>query len=147
MSELKQEVYKATFETWRYEVNSYWQRNSYFAAFEVAALAGCWYVAEQRHHFTGLAFSILGLLTAVIWLLTSVAVHRYIDYWWKSAQAAEKTLPLRDEGLDFATRHPGSKLRPSTLVHTIPVLFGLAWILISLFEIWSLWRLKVPLHF
>jgi hypothetical protein len=46
---LRQEVYKEAFETWRYEVNSYWQRNNYFSAFEIAAIAGCWYVVEHSH--------------------------------------------------------------------------------------------------
>lgn len=33
------EVYKTVFETWRAQVDSYWQRSNYFAAFETAALA------------------------------------------------------------------------------------------------------------
>ncbi len=41
------EVYRTTFETWRFEVDSYWQRNSYFAAFETAAITGCWYLLEK----------------------------------------------------------------------------------------------------
>ena len=43
------EVYKTIFETWRSQVDSYWQRNTYFAAFETAALAGCWYLVEHSH--------------------------------------------------------------------------------------------------
>jgi hypothetical protein len=35
------EVYKTLFETWRFEVNSHWQRSSYFAAFETVAVAAC----------------------------------------------------------------------------------------------------------
>ena len=45
--EMRQEAYRTIFETWRYEVDSYWQRNNYFAAFETAALAGCWYVVDH----------------------------------------------------------------------------------------------------
>ena len=70
MAELKHDIYKEIFDTWRYEVDSYWQRNNYFAAFETAALAGCWYVIEQHHLWVGLAFSLLGLASAVIWRLT-----------------------------------------------------------------------------
>lgn len=131
MSETKHEVYKTIFETWRYEVDSYWQRNNYFAAFETAALAGCWYVVEHGHPGYGLAFSLAGLASTIVWLITSVAVHSYIDYWWKSIKVIEGDSLFK--GLDFATKHPGSRLHPSLLVHVIPVLFMAAWIVILIF--------------
>ena len=129
--ELKEKVYKTTCETWRYEVDSYWQRNNYFAAFETVALAGCWYVVEHCYLRSGLAFAVLGTASTVVWLITSIAVHRYIDYWWKSIHHAEHVLSLDECGLDFATKHPGSRLHPSVWVHAIPCLFMVAWILIA----------------
>lgn len=140
MSELKHEVYKAIFETWRYEVDSYWQRNNYFAAFETAALAGCWYVIEERHHcWVGLAFAFLGLTSATIWRLTSEAVHNYVSYWWKAVKDIEDKLSLGCEVLDYATQHKRSGRplgqRPSRLVLFIPVLFMLAWTVIAAFAI------------
>lgn len=134
-AELKQEVYKTVVETWRYEVDSYWQRNNYFAAFETVALAGCWYVVEHAHAWSGLAFSLLGFLSALIWLVTSVAVHSYIEYWWKSIKDIEADSVFKENQFDFATRHPGSGLYPSLLVHFIPVLFMLAWAVILAFAI------------
>lgn len=125
-----QEVYGEIFATWRYEVDSYWQRNNYFAAFETAALAGCWYVVEHGHGLSGLGFSVLGLASTIIWLITSIAVHSYIRYWWSSIQETERKLLRTDNGLHFATNHPGSGLHPSFFVHTIPVLFMTAWIVI-----------------
>jgi len=129
--ELTQEVYKEALTTWRYEVDSYWQRNSYFAAFETVALAGCWYVIEHRHLFSGVAFAVLGTISTVVWLITSIAVHRYIDYWWKSIHRAEDALSLSESRLDFATMHPGSHLHPSFWVHVIPCLFMAAWLVIA----------------
>lgn len=129
-SELTRTVYETVFETWRSEVDSYWQRNSYFAAFEIGALAGCWYVVEKGHVYAGAVFSVLGLLTAIIWLLTSIAVHTYIDYWWRALQSTEATLSLQQEHLDFASKHPGSGLHPSLLIFCIPALFGAAWIVV-----------------
>jgi len=128
--EMRQEVYRTIFETWRYEVDSYWQRNNYFAAFETAALAGCWYVVDHTHLWAGLAFSILGFASALIWFLTSMAVHRYVDYWWDSIKEIEDKLLLKDDGLHFATKNPGSGMHPSLLVHVIPVLFMVAWVVI-----------------
>ena len=130
MNEQNLEVYKAIFETWRYEVDSYWQRNSYFAAFETAALAGCWYVVEHLYRWPGLVFSLAGLTSAIIWWVTSIAVHRYVRYWWNAIQSIERKLSLKDQGLDFASKHPGSGLHPSKLVLTIPILFAAAWIAI-----------------
>ncbi|HXM22202.1 MAG TPA: hypothetical protein VN948_13170 [Terriglobales bacterium] len=130
MSELKHEVYRTIFETWRYEVDSYWQRNNYFAAFETVALAGCWYVVEHKHLWSGLAFSLLGVVSTIVWLITSIAVHRYIAYWWQSIKDIEAVLSLQDCKFAFATEHPGSGLHPSWLVHVIPILFMAAWIVI-----------------
>jgi len=131
--ELKREVYKVVFETWRHQVNSYWQRNSYFAAFETVAIAGGWYVVEHCHLIPGLVFAVLGALSRVAWLITSRAVHCYIDHWWESIKHIEHVLSLDRYALNFATRHPGSRLHwsASRWVHVIPVLFMCAWLLIA----------------
>lgn len=128
--ELSLEVYKNIFETWRSQVDSYWERSNYFAAFETALIAGCWYIVEHPHRRSALAFSFLGLVSAVIWLYTIIAMHSYIDYWRESILIAESKLELKQRELDFMAKHPGSCLwpRPSTLVATIPILFILAWL-------------------
>jgi hypothetical protein len=136
--ELKHEVYKTIFETWRYEVDSYWQRNNYFAAFETVALAGCWYVVEHCHLWSGLAFAFLGAASTVVWFITSLAVHSYIKYWWKSIKKIETELLLKDSRFDFATEHPGSGLHPSLWVHVVPILFLAAWAVILVFAIHGL---------
>jgi hypothetical protein len=143
MTELKHEVYRTIFETWRYEVDSYWQRNNYFAAFETAAIAGCWYVVEHAHPWSGLAFSFLGFASTIVWLITSIAVHRYVDYWWRSIQKIEEELSLEGDGLDFATKHPGSHLHPSVLVHFIPALFAAGWLVILALSIHCLCPCRV----
>jgi hypothetical protein len=143
MNELRLEVYKTIFETWRYEVDSYWQRNSYFAAFETGALAGCWYVVEHGYHGSGLAFALAGLASTIVWWVTSIAVHRYIEYWWESVQKVEQKLALENDGFDFATKHTGSRgLHASTLVLIIPILFAGSWLVILLFAIRSLCSCK-----
>jgi hypothetical protein len=137
------DVYRTTVETWRYEVDSYWQRNNYFAAFETAALAGCWYVVEHAHLWVGLAFSVLGLVSAGIWFVTSVAVLRYVRYWWDAVKSAEGKLMLADNDLDFAAQHPGSGLHPSRLILIIPPLFAAAWVVQLAFSIVCLCRCAV----
>ncbi len=72
------------------------------------------------------------------WFITSIAVHSYIKYWWRSIKAIEGELSLEDCGFDFATEHPGSGLHPSVWVHVIPVLFLAAWVVILVFAIHGL---------
>jgi len=124
------EVYKTIFETWRSQVDSYWQRNTYFAAFETAALAGCWYLVEHSHPGMGMFVSILAIGITIVWLLSNSAVHSYIEYWLKAIMTIEKKLSLDEEGFDFASKHPGSGalIRYSTLVQLVPMLFMIAWI-------------------
>jgi hypothetical protein len=93
------EVYKQTLETWRYEVNSYWQRSSYFSALETAAIAGCWFVAKDTP-WLGLTFSILGFASSIIWLITSIAVHGYVKYWWSAVKVSEARLQLEIDKTD-----------------------------------------------
>ena len=137
---LRQEVYKEAFETWRYEVDSYWQRNNYFSAFETAAIAGCWYIVEHSHPWIASAFSLLGGASALIWLLTSIAVHKYVQYWWGAIQQAEHSLSLGTQKLNFATKHPGSGMlaRPSILVQMVPCLFIVAWLVVLVFSLHTL---------
>jgi hypothetical protein len=127
---LRQEVYREVLQTWRYEVDSYWQRNNYFSAFETAAIAGCWYVVEHSHPWVASAFSILGATSAVIWLITSVAVHKYVNYWWNAIKDVESSLSLGERNLNFATKHQGSGLHPSVLVQLVPCLFIAAWLVV-----------------
>ncbi|HEY1938180.1 MAG TPA: hypothetical protein VGJ33_09620 [Candidatus Angelobacter sp.] len=135
MSEIKQDVYKTIFETWRYQSDAYWQRSNYFLAVETAGLGGCWYILEHSHLRTGLAFSLIGLISAVAWLVTSVAFHRYVDYWWEAIKTAEAANSLKVSGLDFVSKHPGSRLHPSRWMYLVPVLFFFAWIVVLAFSL------------
>lgn len=124
---LRLEIYKSTVEIWRFEVDSYWQRNKYFAAFETAAIAGCWYLNEHQRFGFETLFSVLGLILTGLWIWSNVGVHRYIRYWWKSFRDAEVSLGLESHGLHFATRYKGSGVKPSWAIQLIPWVFALAW--------------------
>jgi len=132
------DVYKSVFETWRFEVNSYWQRNSYFAAFETAAIGGCWYLLEKGRFPIGLSFAILGAALTVIWFWNNVAVHSYIEYWWASIKDSEKALSLQDKNLAFASNHPGSGLRPSIGAKLVPLVFLVAWLSLVVYPLCNL---------
>jgi hypothetical protein len=76
----------------------------------------------------------------MVWFITSLAVHSYIKYWWNCIKKIEADLSLKD--CSFATEHPGSGLHPSLWVHVIPVLFLMAWVVILVFAIHGLLRLR-----
>jgi len=130
------EIYKTIFETWRSQVDSWWQRSNYFAAFELAALAGCWHLVESGHLWTALLGSILGISLTIVWWSSNSAVHNYVDYWWASIRKIEQKVSLQDEGFDFVGQHPGSHgwVRYSRLVQIVPGLFMAAWIVLVGYE-------------
>jgi hypothetical protein len=136
---IKEEVYRTIFETWRSQVNSYWQRQSFFAAFETAALAGCWYVVEHFYFRAGLAFSVLGLSSAYAWYETTKASHRYIRYWWNSLAKIESHLSLSNYGFDFVSKQTGSDQESHLWGFFIPLLFIFAWVVVGALSVWRLW--------
>ena len=69
------ELYKTIFDTWRSQVDSSWQRSNYFAAFETAAIGGCWLLASGDRRISivaAIVFSIGGLLLTAIWYVSTV---------------------------------------------------------------------------
>ena|ERR1035437_2627654 len=95
------EAYKIAFETWRFQVNSYWTRNSYFALFETAAVAGVWKLIDG-HGVTAAMFSLLCGFLIFIWGSNNRRSHEYIRYWWEqlkqleSLQGARRTPTIRE---------------------------------------------------
>ena len=132
------DVYKIIFDTWRSQVDSSWQRSSYFAAFEIAAIGGCWFLVSGRKIFqagSGLAFSFGGLILTVIWHLSTKKTQTYVRHWWDSIRAIEKALALSP--YDFAQQLESQQenaagVKYQMLVRWIPILFGSAWILLFL---------------
>jgi hypothetical protein len=119
------EIYKTIFDTWRWQVDSYWQRSSYFAAFETAAIAGCWYLVEKKNSL-GVLLALLGILLTAVWFLNNRKTHGYVEYWWKALGQLEANLGAEDA--TFVTRQSGSHYLPyRALVQAVPVIFLAAW--------------------
>lgn len=76
------DLHKEAFITWRFQIESYWTRNGYFAGFEVAAL-GAVVTVSKHHHWTGLFAGVAALFLALIWFLNCDRQHEYIKYWWE----------------------------------------------------------------
>ena len=101
------ELYKSLFETWRFEVNSHWQRSSYFAAFETVAVGACWKLLTDSSspRWAGPVLAVLGIFLTVVWFCSNRKTHFYAVYWLKKVVAIEHKLIERGEdNVDFAAQ-------------------------------------------
>lgn len=126
-------LYNSLFETWRFEVNSHWQRSSYFAAFETVAVGACWKVLQDAYVVTAIIFSMMGLLLTTIWLFNNKKTHYYAIYWLKKVAWVERKLVERTgEQVDFAaqilSRPRGNLVRHRRLVQAVPIIFYVIWL-------------------
>jgi len=135
------EVYKITFDTWRSQVDSYWQRSNYFALFETAAVGGCWHLVSGEHALEvllGVGFAILGIALTVVWHRNNAKTHIYVRHWWDALTTIEGRLNLRPN--DFAAqleqeqeeRHKNGDIWYRHLIQWVPCLFGVAWVALFL---------------
>ncbi len=83
------DAYKIACETWRFQVNSYWTRNSYFAVFETASVAGVWKLTNG-HGVTAVAFSLLCAMLTWVWGDNNRRTHEYVRFWWEEIIRLEK---------------------------------------------------------
>lgn len=133
------DVYKTLFETWWFEVNSHWQRSSYFAAFETVAVAACWkLLMDQNYAWAGIVLSIFGTALTEIWRRNNNKTHLYAVYWLGRVADLETTLSKRSgESIDFASailkRPRPYRIRHRHLVQAVPMIFFGAWVGLLLF--------------
>lgn len=131
---------KLALDTWRFQVDSYWTRNSYFVTFHTAIMAAVWEITKNMdlpdsRRFAAEGFCYAGMLLAVLWFVNNVRVHQYILYWWRKAEAIEKLLGGPEAahlvlGYDKYRQPKRIKGDYHLWVNSIPVLFLLVWIVI-----------------
>lgn len=140
------EVYKSLFETWRFQVNSHWQRSSFFAAFETVALTACWklFSLESGKCTTllGLILDLLGIALTLVWLLINNRTHNYALYWLEQVGDVETKIMRKggEWGIDFAKKILDPKrttITPGLISHhrleqAVPLLFIVAWVALLL---------------
>lgn len=142
------DVYKTLFETWRFEVNSHWQRSSYFAAFETVAVAAGWkLLIDQNYAWAGIILSIFGTGLTEIWRRNNNKTHLYAVYWLGRVADLETTLSKRSaESIDFAStilnRPRPYRVRHRHLVQAVPMIFFGAWIGLLLFGLFRVSALQ-----
>jgi hypothetical protein len=127
------DLYKTVFDTWRAQVDSSWQRSSYFSAIETAAIGGCWLMVSAKDALqigTSIGFSIGGFLLTMIWYCSTKKTWGYVRHWWDKIREIEAELALGP--YDFAQQLESKQerdggVRYKTLLLGIPLLFSSAW--------------------
>ncbi|MFZ1010636.1 MAG: hypothetical protein WAN65_27605 [Candidatus Sulfotelmatobacter sp.] len=130
------EIYKIAVETWRSQVDSSWQRSSYFSAFETAAIGGCWLLVSSKDPLSiwaGIGFSIGGFLLTAIWFVSTYKTYMYVRHWWDSLRKVEEK--VAPSPFDFASQLEAKPtcIPYKVLVLSVPILFIVGWL--SLFGI------------
>ena len=137
------DLYKVANETWRFQVQQFWTRNSYFAAFETAALAGVIKLLEAQAGLASL-FSAAGIVLTLLWFFSNDRLQEYIRFWWSKMMELEEANALSQPdpnrtalrlAADFSrwrgdrpTHRPRWPWRYSSLVQVIPILFVILWV-------------------
>jgi len=146
------ETRKIAYETWRFQVDSYWTRNSYFAAFEVAAAAGVWKLTDAVHYWMAFCLAIVCAGLTAIWFIANTRVHEYIEFWWAMAidsdplnasetSSAQKEFGLASRFEDWRrSKDKRHRLRYSHLVQIIPTLFLIGWLCLGCYSLWQGFR-------
>ncbi len=155
------ELYKQTFETWRFQIESYWTRNTYFAGFETAALGADWLISAN-HHWTAAFGALIACLFAIVWIFSCQKQQGYIRYWWSKLIEFDRVLraegsmqqrpPTIELASDFDTwrearrgkRGPRIQYEYSQLVLIVPALFVVMWVYLFGFNWNALARLHWP---
>jgi len=83
------QLYWAVLEAWSAQVDSYWTRANYFAAFEIAAIAGTWVVLNACDFRVGHWLLLLAVFLTASWIFSNVKSHDYVTYWWKVLEEIE----------------------------------------------------------
>jgi hypothetical protein len=126
------EMYKTIFDTWRSQVDSSWQRSSYFAGFEIAAIGGCWLLVSNKEPLSlgaGIVFSIGGLILTLTWHSSTKKTQDYVRHWWNSLIDLERSLNLAPHDYAQQLEKAGND-EYRKLPIRIPLLFSAAWILL-----------------
>ena len=103
------QLYWAIFEAWSAQVDSYWTRTNYFAAFEIAAIGGTWVVLNANDLTVGRYSLVLASFLTASWIFSNVKSHDYLMYWWKALAEIEAMPGWEQKKPDFVSGHPKRK--------------------------------------
>jgi hypothetical protein len=141
----KEALLRVAFDAWKFQVDAYWTRSSYFVVFEIACAAGIWKVFDANHWLTSAAMSVGAIVLTRIWVLNNARLGEYIHYYWERLQYLEAALGLDEEDAVFMTlekERPEKRYRGDyrQYVNAIPWIFYAGWFWML---IWTIVRMAL----
>lgn len=124
---------RLAFDAWKFQVETFWTRSSYFVVFELAIAAGLWRLFADRYLYTSVALSLGAILLTCIWFLNNIRLGEYINYYWHRLGELEEAL-VPDHNLHIFCVLEGKRKRkmfPGNYRHyiqIIPIIFFFGWI-------------------
>ncbi len=130
------QLYWAIFEAWSAQVDSYWTRTNYFAAFEIAAIGGTWVVLNANDLTVGRYSLVLASFLTASWIFSNVKSHDYLMYWWKALAEIEAMPGWEQKKPDFVSGHPKRRKKLRGLAK-IPYHYFTNWFVpLALLAVW-----------
>ncbi|MFC6647319.1 hypothetical protein ACFQBQ_17430 [Granulicella cerasi] len=133
--------YQVAVDTWKFQVEQYWTRSSYYVVFELALAAGIWKVFDEKHWFTSGFLSVGAILFTVLWVLNNERLNEYISYYWKRLKDVENDLKIPREYQIFHRIHDADGLGKRrydgsyrTYGRMLPRIFFIGWLYMA---VWS----------
>ena len=143
----EEDMLQMSFEAWKFQVDAYWTRTSYFALFELAFAAGVWKVFTDNHWFTSAGMAAGAEVLTIVWIVNNARLHEYIDYYYRRIMHFEAALGLVGEGSIFSRFEDNRRKCPPGSYHIyvqlIPSLFLLGW---GWMLCWSICNLHSMFH-
>jgi hypothetical protein len=145
--ERKMQMLWIAFEAWKFQIDAFWTRTSYFALFELAFGAGLWKVFESGHWFTSACMALGAILLTCIWIINNIKLHEYILYYSERVKHFEGAVGIDTQDTIFAgfetsrqNCFPGSY---HLYIQGVPLIFIVGWFYMF---VWSVSELHCIAH-
>jgi hypothetical protein len=138
------------FEAWKFQIDAFWTRTSYFALFELAFAAGLWKVFDSGHLITSAGLALGAILVTCIWIINNSRLHEYILYYNERVrhfEGADQIYKIDKEDTIFVRFKSHRKKCPPGSYHiyiqVVPLIFLVGWFYMF---VWSVSELHCIAH-
>ena len=142
--ESRKQMLGIAFEAWKFQIDAFWTRTSYFALFELAFGAGLWKVFDSGHRFTSAGMALGAILVTSIWIINNSRLHEYIVYYSDRVKYFEDADGIRTQDTIFSRFESIRKKWPRGSYHiyiqVVPLIFIVGWFYMF---VWSVCELHV----
>ena len=145
--ERRKQMLGIAFEAWKFQIDAFWTRTSYFALFELAFAAGLWKVFDSGHWITSAGMAVGSILVTCIWIINNSRLHEYILYYSDRVKHFEGAVGIDTQNTIF-TRFESNRQKcfPGSYhmyIQVVPLIFIVGWLYML---VWSAYKLLCIAH-